>query len=208
MERSNSRRQIKSIAIAPGTISVSEKTSECSKALSGTSIDSMARPSLSASQSYSTYYSSGRMGARHHAKTANAGITKCVLPRSWVANFFEHGDRKSDIFEDDAERTYRPYSGLGRSSIANITLVRDNATVVSTRQANLSGPRTRGRLRQPYTVLGLWMIDQDCCGVGVRESFSPSPATKLLRSPLLQLIGRRDEEISPSLLEGLYRLAG
>jgi hypothetical protein len=24
-----------------------------------------------------------------------------------------------------------------------------------------------------HTVLGLWMIDQDCCGVGVRESFSP-----------------------------------
>jgi len=31
---------------------------------------------------------------------------------------------------------------------------------------------------------------------------------KLLRPPLLQLIGKRDEEISPSLLEGLYRLAG
>src|SRR5216683_919005 len=24
-----------------------------------------------------------------------------------------------------------------------------------------------------HTVLGLWMIDQDCCGMGVRESFSP-----------------------------------
>jgi hypothetical protein len=80
------------------------------------------------------------MEAQHHAKTANAGITKCVLPCSWVGNFFEHGDRKSDIFEDDAERTYRPYAGLGRSSIANITLVRDNAAVVSTRQGKSIRP--------------------------------------------------------------------
>jgi glutathionylspermidine synthase len=61
---------------------------------------------------------------------------------------------------------------------ANITLVRDNATVVST-----LGPYNGKQIVQAlapdaifdnrHTVLGLWMIDQDCCGMGVRESFSP-----------------------------------
>jgi glutathionylspermidine synthase len=61
---------------------------------------------------------------------------------------------------------------------ANITLVRDNATVVST-----EGPYNGKQIHQAlapdaifdnrHTVLGLWMIDQDCCGMGVRESFSP-----------------------------------
>jgi glutathionylspermidine synthase len=61
---------------------------------------------------------------------------------------------------------------------ANITLVRDNATVVST-----PGPYNGKQIYQAlaptavfdnrHTVLGLWMIDQDCSGLGVRESFSP-----------------------------------
>jgi glutathionylspermidine synthase len=61
---------------------------------------------------------------------------------------------------------------------ANITLVRDNANVVST-----PGPYNGKQIYQAlapaatfdnrHTVLGLWMIDQDCCGMGVRESFSP-----------------------------------
>jgi glutathionylspermidine synthase len=61
---------------------------------------------------------------------------------------------------------------------ANITLVRDNATIVTT-----EGPYNGKQIYQAlapdaifdnrHTVLGLWMIDQDCCGMGVRESFSP-----------------------------------
>jgi glutathionylspermidine synthase len=61
---------------------------------------------------------------------------------------------------------------------ANITLVRDNAIVVTT-----DGPYTGRQIIQALTppavfdnrhaVLGLWMIDQDCCGMGIRESFSP-----------------------------------
>jgi glutathionylspermidine synthase len=61
---------------------------------------------------------------------------------------------------------------------ANITLVRDNTTVVST-----PGPYNGKQIYQAlaptavfdnrHTVLGLWMIDQDCCGLGIRESFSP-----------------------------------
>ncbi|HEY1993777.1 MAG TPA: glutathionylspermidine synthase family protein [Edaphobacter sp.] len=61
---------------------------------------------------------------------------------------------------------------------ANITLVRDNATVVSTPRP-YNGRQLYQALAPPavfdnrHTVLGLWMIDQDCCGMGVRESFSP-----------------------------------
>ena len=61
---------------------------------------------------------------------------------------------------------------------ANITFVRDNATVVST-PGPYNGKQIVQALAPPavfdnrHTVLGLWMIDQDCCGMGVRESFSP-----------------------------------
>jgi glutathionylspermidine synthase len=61
---------------------------------------------------------------------------------------------------------------------ANITLVRDNATVVST-PGPYNGKQIYQALAPPaifdnrHTVLGLWMIDQECCGMGVRESFSP-----------------------------------
>jgi glutathionylspermidine synthase len=61
---------------------------------------------------------------------------------------------------------------------ANITLVRDNAVITTT-----DGPYKGAQIVQVlapdavfdhrHTVLGLWMIDQDCCGLGIRESFSP-----------------------------------
>jgi glutathionylspermidine synthase len=61
---------------------------------------------------------------------------------------------------------------------ANITLVRDNAAITTT-----PGPYNGRQIVQAlapdaifdhrHTVLGLWMIDQDCCGMGVRESFNP-----------------------------------
>ena len=61
---------------------------------------------------------------------------------------------------------------------ANITLVRDNSTIATT-----PGPYNGKQIIQAlapdavfdhrHTVLGLWMIDQDCCGMGVRESFNP-----------------------------------
>jgi glutathionylspermidine synthase len=61
---------------------------------------------------------------------------------------------------------------------ANITLVRDNATVVTT-EGPYNGRQIIQALAPPaifdnrHPVLGLWMIDQDCCGMGIRESFSP-----------------------------------
>ena len=66
---------------------------------------------------------------------------------------------------------------------ANITIVRDNTTVAST-----DGPYHGKQVYQAlapeavfatplgaprHTVLGLWMIDQECCGLGVRESSTP-----------------------------------
>jgi glutathionylspermidine synthase len=61
---------------------------------------------------------------------------------------------------------------------ANISLIRDNATIVST-PGPYNGKQIYQALAPPavfdnhHTVLGLWMIDQDCCGMGVRESFGP-----------------------------------
>jgi glutathionylspermidine synthase len=61
---------------------------------------------------------------------------------------------------------------------ANITLVRDNAAVVTT-EGPYNGRQIVQALAPPavfdnrHPVLGLWMIDQDCCGMGIRESFSP-----------------------------------
>jgi glutathionylspermidine synthase len=68
---------------------------------------------------------------------------------------------------------------------ANITLVRDNATVFST-----TGPYNGKQIYQAlapevvfpdnlkpnaqrHPILGLWMIDQDSCGLGIRESGGP-----------------------------------
>jgi glutathionylspermidine synthase len=66
---------------------------------------------------------------------------------------------------------------------ANITMVRDNATIAST-----PGPYNGKQIYQAlapeavfpektgaarYPILGLWMIDQDCCGLGIRESAGP-----------------------------------
>ena len=61
---------------------------------------------------------------------------------------------------------------------ANITLIRDNVTITTT-AGPYDGPQIVQALAPDavfdhrHTVLGLWMIDQDCCGLGVRESFSP-----------------------------------
>jgi glutathionylspermidine synthase len=61
---------------------------------------------------------------------------------------------------------------------SNITLIRDNATVVST-PGPYTGPQICQALApesvfdQRHPVLGLWMVDQDCCGLGIRESSGP-----------------------------------
>jgi glutathionylspermidine synthase len=61
---------------------------------------------------------------------------------------------------------------------ANITLIRDNAVIAST-----PGPYNGRQIVQAlapeavfnnrHPILGLWMIDQDCSGLGIRESAGP-----------------------------------
>ena len=61
---------------------------------------------------------------------------------------------------------------------ANITIVRDNATIAQT-EGTYHGRQIYQALApdaifdQRYPVLGLWMIDQECCGMGIRESATP-----------------------------------
>ncbi len=71
---------------------------------------------------------------------------------------------------------------------ANITVVRNNTTVAATdgtyhgRQiyqalapdATFSGPAfSTGNAEPKYPILGVWMIDQECAGMGIRESSTP-----------------------------------
>jgi glutathionylspermidine synthase len=61
---------------------------------------------------------------------------------------------------------------------ANITVVRDNATVAFT-GGPYNGPQIYQALapdavfNQRHPILGLWMVDQECCGMGIRESAGP-----------------------------------
>ena len=107
---------------------------------------------------------------------------KGILPILWqlypnhellLESYFDDPSRSSG----SAMRDYVRKPLISREG-ANITLVRDNATVVST-----PGPYNGRQIVQAlapaatfdhrHTVLGLWMVDQDCCGLGVRESFNP-----------------------------------
>ena len=102
---------------------------------------------------------------------------KGILPVLWQL-YPNHELLLESHFDDPGTmRNYVRKPLMSREG-ANITLVRDNATVVST-----PGPYNGKQIYQAlapaavfdnhHTVLGLWMIDQDCCGMGVRESFSP-----------------------------------
>ncbi len=61
---------------------------------------------------------------------------------------------------------------------ANITIVRDNATIATT-PGPYDGPAIYQALapeavfNQRHPILGLWMVDQNCCGLGIRESSGP-----------------------------------
>jgi len=66
---------------------------------------------------------------------------------------------------------------------ANVTIVRDGQTVYQT-DGDYNGPRIYQALapdavfpapdNQPrYPVLGVWMVDQECAGMGIRESRTP-----------------------------------
>ncbi len=105
---------------------------------------------------------------------------KGILPILWQL-YPNHELLLESHFADDrnaaALKNYVRKPLISREG-ANITLIRDNAAVVST-----EGPYNGKQIVQAlapsaifenrHTILGLWMIDQDCCGMGVRESFSP-----------------------------------
>jgi glutathionylspermidine synthase len=67
---------------------------------------------------------------------------------------------------------------------ANIQIVRPNASLIATPGPYGDGPFIRQALAPPavflnpldqprYPILGLWMIDQECGGMGIRESAGP-----------------------------------
>ncbi len=62
---------------------------------------------------------------------------------------------------------------------ANISLVQPNIETYTTPGPYGDGPFIRQALAPPvffddrYPVLGLWMIDQNCSGLGIRESITP-----------------------------------
>jgi glutathionylspermidine synthase len=111
---------------------------------------------------------------------------KGILPILWqlypnhpllLPAFFEnHGDR--------GDLTSYVKKPLQSREGANITLVRPNATTIQTDGPYGDGPFIRQALapvasfrgaqgQARYPVLGLWMIDQDCSGLGIRESSGP-----------------------------------
>jgi glutathionylspermidine synthase len=111
---------------------------------------------------------------------------KGILPILWQlypnhellleSHFAEDGSAPSSM------RNYVRKPLMSREG-ANITLVRDNTTIATT-PGPYNGkqiyqalapeavfPEKNGKPRHP--VLGLWMIDQDSCGLGIRESAGP-----------------------------------
>jgi glutathionylspermidine synthase len=104
---------------------------------------------------------------------------KGILPILWQL-YPNHELLLESHFAEDAPATLKDYvrKPLISREGANITLIRDNAAVTST-PGPYNGKQIVQTLAPPaifdnrHTVLGLWMIDQDCCGMGVRESFNP-----------------------------------
>jgi glutathionylspermidine synthase len=112
---------------------------------------------------------------------------KGILPILWEL-YPNHPNLLPAFFDRDASgaphglRDYVRKPLLSREG-ANVTLVRNGATVVAT-DGPYDGPRIvqalapdavfAGARGQPrYPVLGLWMIDQECGGMGIRESVGP-----------------------------------
>jgi len=102
---------------------------------------------------------------------------KGILPILWQL-YPNHELLLESYFNDPGTmRNYVRKPLMSREG-ANIAIIRDNVTTAST-----PGPYNGRQICQAlapaaifdnrHTVLGLWMIDQDCCGLGVRESFNP-----------------------------------
>ena len=111
---------------------------------------------------------------------------KGILPILWQlypnhplllpAYFEDHGDR--------GDLTSYVRKPLHSREGANISMLRPNAQAIETPGPYGAGPFIRQAIApdaifptptaQPrYPILGLWMIDQDCSGLGIRESATP-----------------------------------
>jgi glutathionylspermidine synthase len=102
---------------------------------------------------------------------------KGILPILWELNPNHELLLESHFDNPGTMRNYVSKPLMSREG-ANISIIRDNVTTATT-----PGPYNGRQICQAlapeaifdhrHTVLGLWMIDQDCCGLGVRESFNP-----------------------------------
>ena len=119
---------------------------------------------------------------------------KGILPILWelypnhdllLPAFFERaGDEMSSGFTRLSAYVRKP---LHSREGANISIIRPNAQTIQTGGPYAAGPFIRQAIapaldqtgfrdvaaRPRYPVLGLWMIDQDCSGLGIRESGGP-----------------------------------
>ncbi|HEY6374366.1 MAG TPA: glutathionylspermidine synthase family protein [Edaphobacter sp.] len=108
---------------------------------------------------------------------------KGILPILW--QLYPGHELLLEAHFDNVSNTLRDYvrKPLFSREGANITVVRNNATIAST-DGPYNGrpiiqalapeavfPEKNGNPR--YPVLGLWMVDQECCGMGIRESGTP-----------------------------------
>jgi glutathionylspermidine synthase len=108
---------------------------------------------------------------------------KGILPILWEL-YPNHPNLLEAYFDSSREMTSYVRKPLFSREGANITLVRPDAQPIVT-DGPYAGGRTicqalapevvfeegNGNLR--YPVLGLWMVDQECCGLGIRESAGP-----------------------------------
>jgi len=106
---------------------------------------------------------------------------KGILPILWEL-YPNHPNLLPAFFDSDGASAHglRDYvrKPLHSREGSNVTLVRNGATVVAT-----DGPYDGARIVQAlapeavfdtrHPVLGLWMIDQECGGMGIRESAGP-----------------------------------
>jgi glutathionylspermidine synthase len=108
---------------------------------------------------------------------------KGILPILWEL-YPDHANLLAAYFDSEGSGAHglRDYvrKPLHSREGANIEMVRGGSTVVSTdgpydgaRIVQALGPETvfyDAESRARYPVLGLWMIDQECSGMGIRES--------------------------------------
>jgi glutathionylspermidine synthase len=110
---------------------------------------------------------------------------KGILPILWQL-YPNHPLLLPAYFEDHGDRgDLRAYvrKPLHSREGANIQMVRPNAQIVETPGPYGAGPFIRQAIApetvfttpdtRRYPVLGLWMIDQECGGMGIRESAGP-----------------------------------